>query len=163
MSCSLASYVFQCFGSLRSISATVVLAISVIVPYPNNSPVALFSNATRAPTVNPWSRSGYVLVFLSKTCGTTSPANPIFLSAFPPHARQYHTGMRCPYHNWRLMHQSCRLLIQWKYIFAKRSGTILICPLFTTFRISSLSVVREPFGMPLRDDFPIVNGLSTSP
>src|SRR3989338_1301434 len=40
----------------------------------------------------------------------------------------YQTGTLCPHQIWRLMHQSRRLSIQWKYVLSKRSGMIVISP-----------------------------------
>src|SRR5512133_4322154 len=57
---------------------------------------------------------------------------------------RYQTGILCPYQIWREMHQSRRFSIQWKYVFSKRSGIILIDPLSTVFFIISFNVVSEP-------------------
>ena len=45
-----------------------------------------------------------------------------------PQSSQYHTGMRCPHHSWRLMHQSRMFSSQLRYTRVKRSGTSLIRP-----------------------------------
>src|SRR3990167_4653032 len=59
----------------------------------------------------------------------------------------YHTGTRCPHHIWRLMHQSRRLSIQWKYVFSNRSGMISIEPSRTTVCITSLRLIVFFHGM----------------
>src|SRR6185437_12152700 len=41
----------------------------------------------------------------------------------PPHASQYHTGMRWPHHNWREMFQSRMFSIQFTYTASHRSGS----------------------------------------
>src|SRR3989344_6875503 len=53
----------------------------------------------------------------------------------------YQAGTLWPYQICLEIFQSCRLLIQWKYTFSKRSGRIFIFPLLTASNISSLRVL----------------------
>src|SRR5688572_20562990 len=56
----------------------------------------------------------------------------------PPHS-QYHTGILCPHHSWREMHQSRMFVIQWPYVLVQRGGKNLTCFLRTTWSAGSAS------------------------
>src|SRR3989344_2247507 len=74
----------------------------------------------------------------------------------------YHTGIRCPNQICRLMHQSRKLSIQWKYALRNPSCGMSTDPPSTDFFINSLSVIRLPPSIPWISEWAIVKGLSTS-
>src|SRR5690348_3618564 len=79
---------------------------------------------------------------VSSTSGSCVSALPLHLAhaaggstatVSAPHAAspQYQTGMRCPHHSWREMHQSLMLVIQCMYVLVHDSGMNLVLPSFT--------------------------------
>src|SRR4051812_35595240 len=50
-----------------------------------------------------------------------------------------HTGMRCPHHSCREMHQSRMFVIQWPYVLVQREGKNLTCFLRTAASAGSAS------------------------
>ena len=66
----------------------------------------------------------------SSSCRQPSPVGAG--SSGPTHTTwpsgPYQTGMRCPHHNWREMHQSCMLSTQSKYRLASSGGWIAVRP-----------------------------------
>ena len=56
-----------------------------------------------------------------------------------PHPSQYHTGMRCPHHNWREMFQSRMFSSQWMYTPSHRSGAMRMRPSRTAASAGSAS------------------------
>ena len=70
---------------------------------------------------------------------------------------QCHTGMRCPHHNWRLMHQSRMFSSQSRYTLAKRSGTMRIAPLVTA------SLARCASGPARTNHCVLTSGSTTTP
>src|SRR3989344_2138175 len=74
----------------------------------------------------------------------------------------YQTGMRCPNQICRLIHQSRRLSIQWKYALRNPSCGICTASLSTAMRIIFLRVVELPLAIPGISECEITNGLSTS-